>query len=61
MKEYRGKGLGRRLLTKALDFCREKGFKQVVFDTNKKQITARSYIRKMDLKSIELLKTHFLC
>jgi GNAT superfamily N-acetyltransferase len=27
--ETRGKGLGKRLITEALDFCREKGFKNV--------------------------------
>jgi ribosomal protein S18 acetylase RimI-like enzyme len=40
LSEYRGKGLGKELLDKALVFCVESGFKKAVLDTTKKNIAA---------------------
>lgn len=45
-KKYRGRGLGQKLLNKALDFCRVKGIKRVVLDTNKKQVKAQKLYEK---------------
>lgn len=41
LPEYRGQGWGARLLEQALAFCREKGFKSCVLDTNTKQESAQ--------------------
>lgn len=40
LSEYRGKGLGRELFEKALDFCRESNFKKIILDTTKRNVAA---------------------
>lgn len=39
--EFRGKGLGRRLIATALDFCRQNGFRRVFLWTYRELVTAR--------------------
>lgn len=38
---YRGKGLGAKLLDKAMTFCREKGFKKITLDTQQNFVRAQ--------------------
>lgn len=46
LPQYRGRGLGAKLLERALAFCREKGFQSCILDTNVKQESAqRLYAR----------------
>lgn len=46
LKEYRGQGLGSKLLDEAIEFCRGKAFKKVNLDTNIKQIGAQKLYQK---------------
>ena len=67
--EVRGRQLGRNLLKKALDFCREVGYQEVVFKTTSKMDDAVKLFEKngfhekahLKLGNVELYKlTYFL-
>jgi DNA-binding MarR family transcriptional regulator/GNAT superfamily N-acetyltransferase len=44
--DFRGMGLGKKLLNEALDFCREKGFQKVYLMTTSKQETANILFKR---------------
>lgn len=49
---YRGIGLGRRLLTQALQFCKEKNYVRVFLDTTSEQTTAVTMYKKAGFKLV---------
>lgn len=49
-KEFRGKGLGSKLLNRVLDFCRKNDFAKIVLDTNKKQTSAQKLYKRNGFK-----------
>jgi len=55
--EVRGQGLGQRLLSEALDFCRDRGFKSVLLWTISELQAARDLYQKAGFKLTEA-KTH---
>jgi GNAT superfamily N-acetyltransferase len=48
--DFRGLGLGKKLLNEALAFCREKGFQKVYLMTTNKQVTAADLFRKVGFR-----------
>lgn len=48
--DYRGLGLGKRLLNDALAFCREKGYQKVYLMTTNKQLTAIDIYKKVGFR-----------
>src|SRR3989344_8691096 len=54
LKEYRGQGWGSKLLDRVINFCKEKRFKQIILDTNIKQIEAQKLYQK---KGFKIMKT----
>lgn len=51
----RRKGYGSQLLNKAIEFCREKGYKEVVFRATSKMIQAIELCKKHGFKEMEKL------
>ena len=45
-KNHRGKGFGTMLMDKALEFCKDKGFSKIEFETNKKFTKAHELYRE---------------
>lgn len=62
--KYRGKGYGRLLIEKALDFCREKGYHEVIFHVSNTMKAATELCRskgfkekeKLDLGGVNIIK-----
>ena len=54
LKEYRGQGWGSKLIDRAIEFCKEKGFKKIILDTNIKQVAAQKLYQK---KGFEIIQT----
>ncbi len=62
--KYRGKGYGRLLIEKALDFCREKGYREVVFHVSNTMKAAMGLCRnkgfnekeKLELGGVDIIK-----
>lgn len=62
--EYRGKGYGRLLIEKALDFCREKGYHEVIFHASNAMKAAMGLCRskgfnekqKLELGDVDIIK-----
>lgn len=52
-KDYQGKGYGSQLLDKAILYCKEKGFKKIEFETNKKFTKAHLLYKKRGFKTIK--------
>ncbi len=50
LKEYRGKGWGKKLLEKAIIFCKQKGFSECQLDTTMKQVDAQKLYQKYGFK-----------
>lgn len=53
MSEARGKGLGRKMMTKCLDFAKKAGFDQCYLETLPYMEEARTLYRKVGFKSID--------
>lgn len=51
----RKKGYGSRLLDEAIKFCKEKGYKELVFRTTSKMVSAIELCKKKGFKEIEKL------
>lgn len=51
-KEYQGKGYGSMLFDKAVEFCKEKGFTKIEFETNKKFKKAHLLYKRRNFKII---------
>lgn len=45
-KGYQGKGYGSLLFQKAIEFCKQKGFTKLEFETNKKFKKAHDFYQK---------------
>ncbi len=56
---YRSIGLGRRLLTQALQFCRDKNYKRVFLDTTREQKTAVSMYKKAGFQLVKEFENNF--
>ena len=62
--KYRGKGYGRLLIQKALDFCKEKGYREIVFHASTTMKAAMGLCRskgfnekqKLDLGGVDIIK-----
>ena len=54
-KEYRGQGIGKRLVKKAIDFAKEMGFKELHVWTKFDNVKAISLYEKMGFKRSSLL------
>ncbi len=50
--DFQNKGYGSKLFDKALEFCREKGFKKLEFETNKKFTKAHEFYKKRGCRVI---------
>lgn len=50
--KHRRKGFGSMLVTKALEFCREKKFSKIEFETNKKFVAAHALYLKRGFKIV---------
>lgn len=50
---FRGKGYGNMLIDKALEFCKEKKFKRVVFSTTNRMVGAIELCKKKGFKKAE--------
>lgn len=64
ISKYRGKGYGRILIEKALDFCRGKGYREVIFHVSNTMKAAMELCRskgfkekeKLDLGGVNIIK-----
>jgi len=53
---FRGKGIGTELLKNGVDFCREKGYKEIVFRATDRMKNAISLLKKNGFKEKEKLQ-----
>jgi ribosomal protein S18 acetylase RimI-like enzyme len=53
LPEYRGSGMGRMLVEKALNFCREKKHEKVVLDTTERNKAAIALFTKLGFKVVK--------
>lgn len=56
--DYRGFGLGKRLLQESVQYCREKGFRRVFLETTEDQKTAIAMYQKAGFRKIAEHKNH---
>lgn len=52
-KEFRSKGLGTRMLNKAVDYARESGYKRIVLDSMSQYTAAISLYKKSGFRQID--------
>ena len=55
---FRGMGLGNRLLNEAIQYCREKGYKNVFLETTQDQKTAIKMYRKAGFRKVKEFENH---
>lgn len=51
--EFRGRGYGKLLVDKAVEFCKNKGYQKVIFRTTNKMVVAIELCKKKGFKQIE--------
>lgn len=56
--DYRGIGLGRKLLSGAIEYCRDKGFQEVFLETTREQQTAVAMYKKAGFKLVKEFDNH---
>lgn len=53
IKEYQGKGLGSKLLDRAIRFCKENRFVKLEFETNKKFTNAHAFYQRRGFRIVK--------
>lgn len=56
--DYRGIGLGRKLLSGAIEYCKDKGFQEVFLETTREQQTAVAMYKKAGFKLVKEFDNH---
>lgn len=58
-REFRGKGIGKRLLSKAIERCREKGRSRMLLEVRVSNYVAQNLYKKMGFRVVEVIPNYY--